>query len=196
MDITARLAHLDEMVREAKAMPLSSSVLVNRDEVLDLIGEMQEALPDEIKQARWIVKDREDLLAKARADAEGIVERARSEQLSMARHEEVLSRAAEESQRVLAEADEQARSMRREAEEYVDSKLAQFEIALRRILEDTQVSSRALAKTLDQVEVGREKLRAPGTVAAQELGEPAGEAVGAEVGRHRPETQLYDEEER
>ena len=73
MDITARLAHLDEMVREAKAMPLSSSVLVNRDEVLDLIGEMHEALPDEIKQARWIVKDREDLLAKARVDAESIV---------------------------------------------------------------------------------------------------------------------------
>jgi len=196
MDITARLAHLDEMVREAKAMPLSSSVLVNRDEVLELIGEMQEALPDEIKQARWIVKDREDLLAKARVDAESIVERARNEQLNMARHEEVLSRAAEESQRVLAEADEQARSMRREAEEYVDSKLAQFEIALRRILEDTQVSSRALAKTLDQVEVGREKLRTPGTVAAQEFGEPAGEAVTAEAGRHRPETQLYDEEER
>ena len=196
MDITARLAHLDEMVREAKAMPLSSSVLVNRDEVLDLIGEMQEALPDEIKQARWIVKDREDLLAKARVDAESIVERARNEQLNMARHEEVLSRAAEESQRVLAEADEQARSMRREAEEYVDSKLAQFEIALRRILEDTQVSSRALAKTLDQVEVGREKLRTPGTGAAQECGEPAGEAVTADTGRHRPETQLYDEEER
>jgi F0F1-type ATP synthase membrane subunit b/b' len=196
MDITARLAHLDEMVREAKAMPLSSSVLVNRDEVLELIGEMQEALPDEIKQARWIVKDREDLLAKARVDAESIVERARNEQLNMARHEEVLSRAAEESQRVLAEADEQARSMRREAEEYVDSKLAQFEIALRRILEDTQVSSRALAKTLDQVEVGREKLRTPGTVAAQEFGEPAAEPVTAEAGRHRPETQLYDEEER
>ncbi len=196
MDITARLAQLDEMVREAKAMPLSSSVLVNRDEVLDLIGEMQEALPSEIKQARWIVKDREDLLAKARAEAESIVERARTEQLNMARQEEVLARAAEESRRVLAEADEQARAMRREAEEYVDSKLAQFEIALRRILEDAQASSRALAKTLDQVEAGRERLRAPGTVAAQEFGEPTEEAAGADASAHRTETQLYDEEER
>ena len=97
--------------------------------------------------------------------------------------------------RVLAEADEQARAMRREAEEYVDSKLAQFEIALRRILEDAQASSRALAKTLDQVEAGRERLRAPGTVAAQEFGEPDDEAVGADAGARRIETQLYDEEE-
>ena len=51
-------------------MPLSSSVLVNRDEVLDLIAEMQEALPDEIKQARWIVKDREELLGEGQADGE------------------------------------------------------------------------------------------------------------------------------
>jgi F0F1-type ATP synthase membrane subunit b/b' len=193
MDITARLNQLDEMVREAKAMPLSSSVLVNRDEVLDLIAEMQEALPDEIKQARWIVKDREDLLAKARADAEEIVELARAEQLKLARQEAIMARATEESERVVADAEEQTRAMRREAEEYVDGKLAQFEIALRRVLEESQASSRALAKTLDQVEVGREKLRTPGTVAAQELGEQ-----GPDPREDRParETPLYDEEDR
>lgn len=188
MDITARLTHLDELVRDAKAMPLSASVLVNRDEVLELISDMQDALPDEIKQARWIVKDREDLLAKARTDAEDIVEQARVEQLKMARQEAVVTRAGDEAERMLAEADEQSRAMRREAEEYVDAKLAQFEIALRRILEDSQASARALAKTLDQVEMGREKLRTPGTVAEQELGAP-------EPGP-RDATPLYDEEDR
>ncbi|MEX1263712.1 MAG: hypothetical protein WEE66_07220 [Actinomycetota bacterium] len=194
MDITTRLTHLDEMVREAKAMPLSSSVLVNRDEVLDLIAEMQEALPDEIKQARWIVKDREDLLAKARADAEAIVEQARAEQLKMARQENIATRAGEEAERMVGESEEQARSMRREAEEYVDGKLAQFEIALRRILEDSQASVRALAKTLDQVEVGREKLRTPGTAAAQEFGEH--ESNERDLLGSRGETPLYDEEQR
>jgi hypothetical protein len=196
MDITARLAQLDEIVREAKAMPLSSSVLVNRDEVLDLIAEMQEALPDEIKQARWIVKDREDLLAKARGDAEGIVEQARVQQLTMARQEAVVARAGEEADRLVGEADGQARSMRREAEEYVDAKLAQFEIALRRILEDSQASVRALAKTLDQVEVGREKLRAPGTAADQALGETDAEAAERDAAAAQQQTALYDEEER
>lgn len=194
MDITTRLTHLDEMVREAKAMPLSSSVLVNRDEVLDLIAEMQEALPGEIKQARWIVKDREDLLAKARADAEAIVEQARAEQLKMARQEDIATRAGEEAERMVGESEEQARSMRREAEEYVDGKLAQFEIALRRILEDSQGSVRALAKTLDQVEVGREKLRTPGTAAAQEFGEH--ESNERDLLGSRGETPLYDEEQR
>ena len=196
MDITTRLTQLDGMVRDAKAMPLSSSVLVNRDEALDLIAEMQEALPDEIKQARWIVRDREDLMAKARADADEIVEQARAEQLKMARQEDVVARAGEEADRVLGESDGQARSMRREAEEYVDGKLAQFEIALRRILEESQASVKALAKTLDQVEVGREKLRMPGTVAAQELGGRELEPAARDLRLSRDETPLYDEDER
>src|SRR5205823_1654460 len=72
VDITARLQQLEEMVREAKSMPLSASVLVNREELLEVIADMKASLPEEIKQARWVVKDREELLSKARRDAEAI----------------------------------------------------------------------------------------------------------------------------
>jgi cell division septum initiation protein DivIVA len=170
MDLTGRLQQLEEMVREAKSMPLSSSALVNREEVLEMLTEMQESLPEEIKQARWIVKDREELLGKARAEAERIVEQAHEEQLRMARKEETVQRAREEAERMVAEAEEQVRAMRGEAEDYVDAKLAQFEVALRRILEESQSTSRALGKTLEQVEVGRERLRAPVTAAEAEFG--------------------------
>jgi cell division septum initiation protein DivIVA len=187
MDLAARLQQMEEMVREAKSMPLSSSALLNRDEVLELLQEMQESLPEEIKQARWVVKDREELLAKARHDAEAIVEAAREEQLRLATHEQVVERAAEEAERILREADDEGRRMKDEAEDYVDAKLAQFEIVLRRLQEEAHTSTRALARTLDQVELGREKLRgAPTTVAEDELG---GEA-GAEAPR-RPE--LFDD---
>jgi F0F1-type ATP synthase membrane subunit b/b' len=182
MDLAGRLQKLEEMVRDAKSMPLSSSALLNRDEVLDMLREMQESLPEEIKQARWIVKDREDLLGKARQEAERIVEQAREDQLRMAHKEEVVHRAEEEADRIVAEAEQQAVDARGEAERYVDAKLAQFEIALRRILEESQATSRALAKTLDQVEVGRDRLRAPTTAAEQEFGSD-------------PEAQLFDAEE-
>jgi cell division septum initiation protein DivIVA len=172
MDLAGRLQQLEELVHEAKSMPLSSSVLINRDEVLELLHQMQQDLPDEIKQARWIVKDREDLLAKARAEGDKILEHAREEQVRMAHKEEVALRAEQEAARILEEAGEKARSMREEGEDYVDAKLAQFEIALRKTLEESQAATRGLAKTLDQVEVGRERLRSPGTVADQRLAPP------------------------
>ncbi len=134
MDLAARLEQIEELIREAKSMPLSSSVLVNRDEVLEMIAEMQESLPEEIKRARWIVRDREELLGKAREEGERIVEQAHEEQLRMARKEEIVARATTEADRVVSEAEERARVMRSEAEDYVDAKLAQFEISLRKIL--------------------------------------------------------------
>ena len=98
MDLSGRLEQLVQLINEAKSMPLSSSVLVNRDEILQMVGEMQESLPEEIKQARWIVKDREDLLAKARAEGERVIEQAREEQRRMALKEEVARRAETEAQ--------------------------------------------------------------------------------------------------
>jgi cell division septum initiation protein DivIVA len=175
MDLASRLEALQELIHEAKSMPLSSSVLVNRDEVVEMIAEMQQGLPEEIKRARWIVRDREELLAKARAEGERIVEQAREEQLRMARKEEIVTRATQEADRLIAEAEERARAMRADAEDYVDAKLAQFENSIRKILEASQASTTSLNRTLDQVEIGRERLRGPATPAEAEFAPPASE---------------------
>ena len=100
-----------------------------------------------------------------------------------------MERAEQEAERILSEADEESRRIKEEAEDYVDAKLAQFEIVLRRLQEEAHASSRALARTLDQVELGRDKLRGePTTVAEDRLGEPPEPAP--------LETPLFDEEGR
>jgi vacuolar-type H+-ATPase subunit H len=166
VDLAARLQQLEDMIKEAKSMPLSSSALLNREEILELVAQMREVLPEEIKQARWVVKDREELLTKARRDSQRIVEEAEQEQLRMATREEVVKRAEAEADRILAEAREEARRMRLEAEDYVDAKLAQFEIALQRSSEELAATKTALGRTLEQVEGGRDRLR--GSAPAQQ----------------------------
>jgi vacuolar-type H+-ATPase subunit H len=166
VDLAARLQQIEDMIKEAKSMPLSSSALLNREEMLELVAQMREVLPEEIKQARWVVKDREELLSKARRDSQRIVEEAEQEQLRMATREEVVKRAEVEADRILAEAREEARRMRLEAEDYVDAKLAQFEIALQRSSEELAATKTALGRTLEQVEGGRERLR--GSAPAQQ----------------------------
>jgi hypothetical protein len=191
MDLAAKLQQLEDLVRDAKSMPLSSSALLNREELLELVAEMRESLPEEIKQARWVVKDREDLLAKARHEAEAIVEAGHQEQLRMARTEEVVARAHQEAERLRHEAEGHARTVRLEAEDYVDAKLAQFEIVLRKLQEEAQASARQLGRTLDQVELGREKLRgAPVTAAEEEFGPGDTEAAEAD----EAVVELHDQE--
>src|ERR1051325_10483822 len=164
MDIIARLQQIEELIQEAKSMPLSASVLVNRGELLELREAAKSELPEEIKQARWIVKDREELLSKGRRDAEAIVQRGQHERARLVSGEEVVIAARDEAERVLSEAREQARQMRLEAEDYVDAKLAQYEIALERTAKDIE-------RSMGQVQRGREKLRGV-SVAQEELAAP------------------------
>jgi vacuolar-type H+-ATPase subunit H len=170
VDITGRIQQLEELIIEAKSMPLSTSVLVNREEALELVQEMRASLPEEIKQARWVVKDREQLLTKARKDSEGIIQQALEEQGRLVAQEEVVKASVREAERVLEEAREQARQIRHEAEDYMDQKLAAFEATLTRALEQIAEIREAqegqlsriqdqLAKTLQQVERGRERLK-------------------------------------
>ena len=176
VDIAARLQQMDELIQEAKSMPLSSSVLVNREELLEVLDAAKAELPEEIKQARWIVKDREELLAKARKSGEATLQKAQQERARLVSQEEVVRAAGEEAERILSDAREQARQIRLEAEDYVDAKLAQFEIVLGK-------TQKEVVRSIVQVQRGREKLR--GVSPAQEEfggGEDQDEFEGEERG--------------
>ena len=144
-DVEAKLHHLEQLVGEAKSVPLSASIMLNRAEVDGLVADLREALPDELTQARWVVKERDDILERARADADQMLADARAERDRLVSEQEVVRTAQAQAEQLVAEAREQARQMRLEAEDYVDAKLANFEVVLH--------------KTLGAVERGRTKLR-------------------------------------
>lgn len=153
LDLEAKLHQLERMVSEAKAVPLSASIMLNRAEVDGLIGELRAALPEEVKQARWIVKERDELLQRAEQESDQLLADAREERERLISRTEVAQAANREADRIVEDAREQARQIRLEAEDYVDAKLANFEVVLH--------------KTLSAVERGREKLR--GRLDADEL---------------------------
>jgi hypothetical protein len=137
-DTQTLLEHIRELVESAKQMPLSSSVLVNRDEILDILDEAVGHLPEELRQARWLLKEREEFLAKARREADEIVEAARARAERMVQRTEVVREAERHARGIVDKAEDLARQMRNEAEDYVDHKLAAFEVVLDRTLQTVQ----------------------------------------------------------
>jgi len=143
-DVESTLHQLERLIAEAKAVPLSASIMFNRAEVDGLLKDLRQALPDELAQARWVVKERDEILERAQADADGLLEDGRAERDRLVAREEVVRTARAEADRLVADAREQARRLRLEAEDYVDAKLANFEVVLN--------------KTLAAVERGRARL--------------------------------------
>src|SRR5262249_10277465 len=104
-DLETVLLQLREMIDSARTMPMSASVLVNRDEALDLLDEALHSMPEELRQARWLLKEREEYLAQARLDAEDLVEEARVQAERMVERTEVAREARRVAQQVVANAE-------------------------------------------------------------------------------------------
>jgi hypothetical protein len=131
----ALLQRVAGMIAGARALPLSSSVkLDNKDEILELLREATERLPEELRQARWMLKEREEFLAGTQRRADELVEAGRSEAQRLVQRTEILKEAQAQARRTLEEARQEAQRLRLEAEDYADQKLAQFEIVLERTL--------------------------------------------------------------
>ena len=145
-DLETLLLQLREIIDTARTMPMSASVLVNREETLEIIDDALRSLPDELRHARWLLKERDEYLAQARRDAEDIVEASRVQAERMVERTEVAREARRVAQQVVAHAEADSRRLRNEAEDYIDQKLASFEVVLDR--------------TMQTVQRGREQLRA------------------------------------
>lgn len=143
-DVHAKLDDLTTLVETAKAMPLSSSCVLPRSEVLALIDEVRQLLPSEIAEADDVLRDRASVVQDGQVAADQIIEKAKAERARLVSRSEVTAEARRQADALLEDAQESARLMRLEVEDYVDGKLANFEVVLN--------------KTLSAVERGRDKL--------------------------------------
>jgi ElaB/YqjD/DUF883 family membrane-anchored ribosome-binding protein len=134
-DVQALLERLRVIVETAKPLPLSASVRVDRDELLELLDLALTRLPDELKQARWLLKEREEFLAKSQREADDIVDAARTRAERMVQRTEIVREAERVAQSIVDAAQQRSSQMRHEAEDYIDQKLASFEIVLERTLQ-------------------------------------------------------------
>jgi hypothetical protein len=148
------LRRVIDLVENARSLPMSTSVRIERDEVLDLLEEAVRRLPDELRAARWLLKERDEFLAKTRRDGEEIIADAKSRVAQMVQRAEVVKAAEARAREVTEEAEAEARHMRREAEDYCDQKLASFEIVLERIGRTVAAGRQRLAATVEEIELG------------------------------------------
>ena len=146
LDTEELILQVRDHIETARSVPMSASVMVNRDELVTLLEDAVAALPEEIRQARWLLKEREEFLAKARREAEDIIDAGRQQAQRMVEKTEVVREATLHSRRIVDDAEKTARDLKHEAEDYIDQKLASFEVVLDR--------------TMQTVQKGREQLQA------------------------------------
>jgi hypothetical protein len=138
LDTEGSLLRMRELLESSGTVPFSSSPRVNRDDLLSLIDEALENLPEELKRARWLLKERDEYLAKAQREADQIIEAARVQAERMVERDEVVRAARRHADALVEDAEGRSRALQHEAEDYVDQRLAAFEVVLDRTMQTVQ----------------------------------------------------------
>jgi membrane-bound ClpP family serine protease len=99
---------------------------------------MRATIPEEIKQARWIVKERQEMLSEAKREAERMVSEAREQAAQEASQQEIVKLAERQAAELLAEAKRREREVRLGAEDYADDILSTLEVNLGKFLAAVQ----------------------------------------------------------
>lgn len=134
LDTEELILQVRDHIETARSVPMSASVMVNRDELIGLLEDAIGALPEEIRQARWLLKEREEFLTKARREAEDIIDAGRQQAQRMVEKTEVVREANLHARRIVDDAEKTSRDLKHEAEDYIDQKLASFEVVLERTM--------------------------------------------------------------
>jgi chromosome segregation ATPase len=133
-DVEAMLRQLQDTIEQARPAPLSTAVKIDRDVALDVLDQAIERLPEELRNARWLLKEREEFLARTHREADEILAAARGQAERMVQRSEVLRSAEAKARRVVEVARSDASRIRNECDDYCDQRLAKLEAVLERAM--------------------------------------------------------------
>lgn len=134
MDVLVLIDKLDDLVHNAKQVPLTDQVRVDREEIFDILDQMRATIPEEIKQARWIVKERQEMLAEAKREAERIIKEGKEQQVELVSQTEIVKLSEREADDIIDEARAREREIRLGAEDYADEILNTLEVNLMKFI--------------------------------------------------------------
>jgi cell division septum initiation protein DivIVA len=129
MDILHLIDRLEELVAEARRMPIGQGVVIDRRRILELVDQMRSSVPWEVKEAREMTANRDAMLEEARREGEGILGRAQLEAQARLDEMEMVQAAQREANAIVQRAEDRAQQLLDEAQHQVQARLRQSEQA-------------------------------------------------------------------
>lgn len=137
-DILELVDRIETIVDGAKNVPLSSNKMVDPDAIFNAIDEIRDRYPEELKQARWIIKQRQEMIEEAEREANRVLEEATDRARMLVADTEVVRQAESRAAEILEAAQANEREIRLGAEDYADEMMANLEVNLGKLLTAVQ----------------------------------------------------------
>lgn len=148
MSITEILDTIEDMLEKSWSLPLSGGkCVVDVEHMLELIEDLRLNLPNEIKQAKMIVLDRQDIIKDAKKEAEQIIREAELKAKRLVNEEEVLKEARNRANQMMTQAHTQSTEIKQMTNNYVEKILSKSEETLYTNLQELKTAHSAIRKS-------------------------------------------------
>ncbi|MGI6119577.1 MAG: ATPase [Desulfosporosinus sp.] len=162
-DIASLLNEVEEIIDHGTKIPMTGKVLVDDAVVFELLDRIRAAMPEEITNAKWVLKERQRILDEAQAEAQKVMERGKSYIDKMAAENEVVKQAQNYGEDIVRQAQTFAQDVKIGAVQYADEILQHVEQSLCEKLESLRINReelKGLAKEKHEKTVQPEKEKA------------------------------------
>jgi len=154
VQVPPRLGELLELVDElvlaveaARTVPLSNNVMLDRAKLIDMLYRLRDELPDELRAARWMVRERESFVARTNETARDMLDHARERSDELVSESYIVKEAVEEANVLVRRSEAEATRVRLESEDYSEKTLAETEGVLADLLAQVRYSRAELHQT-------------------------------------------------
>jgi cell division septum initiation protein DivIVA len=128
------LNELEEIIESSIKVPMTRRVLVDEDRLLDMLDRIRTTLPEEIRQAKWIIQEREKVLAETKKEAGRIMEDVQKQLERRIDESEIARLAKERAEETVERAESIAREIKQGARDYADEVLNELEKKIESIM--------------------------------------------------------------
>lgn len=151
--VIAVLDRIEDLVEDARAVPLSANIMLNKAEILDLIDQAREALPDDLVAADAVVADADAVLGRADSAAEITIAEANN------RARTTLDDARLKAEQLVAEATQQAQEATERSEAEIQARKEAAQREAEQIVEDAKAQAERLVSTENIAQMAEDRAR-------------------------------------
>lgn len=144
MDLQYLIDRLETMVTGAKRVPISGRLMLDEQELADLIDQMRTVIPEEVRTARKIMRERDSILAEAQQQADDVLKNAHQQAEMLLDEQGLLAEAQARANQYMEEVESQAQERIQGADEYARQVLTQLRDQLGRHLKTIEKGLEAL----------------------------------------------------
>lgn len=134
MELFNIINEMEELIESSPKVPMTRRVLVDEDRLLDYLDRIRTSLPEELRQAKWVLQEREKVITDSKREALRIIEDAEKQLEKKADESEITRKAHDLAAQIKSQAEDVARQIKQGARDYADEILADLEERLESIL--------------------------------------------------------------